>query len=116
MDQAAPQAAGDPLGQMSEVELLRLGHQAMARAARLPVGSLGRKVQWAVYDTYAGELGRRALAWASTASRPAARELQAMQALSRQLQGRPVTCCAARAGRRTQGAPPGLSPGSGGPS
>jgi hypothetical protein len=64
MDSAAQQAAGDPLGRMSEDELLRRGHQAMARAARLPVGSLGRAVQWAVYETYAGELERRAIAYA----------------------------------------------------
>ncbi len=53
-----------PPEQMSEDELLRRGHQAMARAARAPVGSLGRAVQWAVYEAYSAELERRAIAYA----------------------------------------------------
>jgi hypothetical protein len=33
----------------------------MARATALPLLSTARAIQWAVYDTYAGELGRRAV-------------------------------------------------------
>jgi hypothetical protein len=36
----------------------------MAKAARLPVGSLGRAIAWALYETYAGEMERRAIAYA----------------------------------------------------
>jgi hypothetical protein len=49
------------LDQMTEDELLERANKALVRAALLPRGSLGRAVQWGVYDTYAGELRRRAL-------------------------------------------------------
>lgn len=51
-----------PPEQMTEAELLDRARRAMLRAAALPVGSLERSVQWAVYDTYAAELRRRAIA------------------------------------------------------
>ena len=51
-----------PPEQMTEGELLAAARRAMLRAAALPPGSLERSVQWAVYDTYAGELRRRAIA------------------------------------------------------
>jgi len=51
-----------PPGEMSEQELLDRARNAMRRAAALPPGSLARSIQWAVYDRYAGELRRRAIA------------------------------------------------------
>lgn len=57
---------GTPVDQMTEDELLARARKAMLRAAALPVGSLGRSVQWAVYDTYEGELRRRALSLAAS--------------------------------------------------
>jgi hypothetical protein len=45
---------------MTEDELLDRARTAMFTAAALPVGSLGRSIQWAVYDNYSGELARRA--------------------------------------------------------
>ncbi len=65
MDEAAPQAGGGgrrPPGEMTEDELLEHARKAMIRAASLPWGSIGRSIAWAVYDTYAAELGRRAAA------------------------------------------------------
>ena len=60
-DGAAPQAAGGrPLEQMTEDELLERARKAMLRAAALPPGSLGRSVQWAVFDAAMGELRGRA--------------------------------------------------------
>ena len=55
---------------MSEDELLRRAHRAMARAARLPVGSLGRAVQWAVFESYAGELERWAIRFVVSLGEP----------------------------------------------
>ena len=49
-----------PAERMTEDELLARAGKAMVRAAVLPVGSLARSIQWAVYDTYADELARRA--------------------------------------------------------
>jgi hypothetical protein len=46
---------------MTEDELLDRARTAMLKAAALPPGSLGRSIQWAVYDTYADELRRRAI-------------------------------------------------------
>ena len=51
-----------PPEQMTKRELLDRARRAMLRASALPVGSLERSVQWAVCDTYAGELRRRAIA------------------------------------------------------
>jgi hypothetical protein len=65
MDQAAPQAAGGPLGAMSENELLERAAAAMARAIAAGAGTLGWSVQWAAYDTVMGELDRRAIALAA---------------------------------------------------
>jgi L-ribulose-5-phosphate 3-epimerase UlaE len=48
-------------GDMTEDELLARARAAMTRAAALPPRSALRAIQWAVYDTYAGELGRRAV-------------------------------------------------------
>ena len=50
-----------PLDKMSEDELLESARQAMGRAASLPVGSLGRSIQWGVFDTLMAELDRRAI-------------------------------------------------------
>jgi hypothetical protein len=63
MDEAAPQAAGSPLGQASEEELVTRAQEAMARAVAAPVGSVARAVRWAAYDTVAAELDRRAARW-----------------------------------------------------
>ena len=64
MDEAAPRAAGGtPLSGVSEDELLKRARRAMMRAAALPPGSLGRSVQWGVYDTMMAELNRRAVRW-----------------------------------------------------
>ena len=51
-----------PPEQMTEAELLERAQRAMLRAAALPPGSLQRSVQWGIYDTYADELRRRAIA------------------------------------------------------
>lgn len=51
-----------PLERMSEDKLLKLAGKAMRRASALPARSPLRAIQWAVYDRYAGELGRRAAA------------------------------------------------------
>jgi hypothetical protein len=40
-----------PLDRMSEDELLERARKAMSRAVSLPVGSLGRSIQWGVFDT-----------------------------------------------------------------
>ena len=64
-------ATPTPLELLTETELLKLGHKAMARAAQLPVGSLGRAVAWCAYETYAGELERRAIEYAVNISRGA---------------------------------------------
>jgi hypothetical protein len=50
-----------PLEHMGEDELLERARTAMLKAAMLPPVSLARSVQWGVYDTYAGELRRRAV-------------------------------------------------------
>ena len=50
-----------PPENMSEDELIVHARKAMNRAASLPVGSLGRSIQWAVFDTYMAELDRRAV-------------------------------------------------------
>jgi hypothetical protein len=50
-----------PPEQMSEDNLITRARNAMNRAAHLPVGSLGRSIQWAVFDTYMAELDRRAV-------------------------------------------------------
>ena len=50
-----------PLEHMGEYELLERARMAMLKAATLPPGSLARSVQWGVYDTYSGELRRRAV-------------------------------------------------------
>ena len=56
-----PQAGGGtPAERMTEDELLERMGKAMLKAAVLPPRSLARSIQWAVYDTYAGELSRRA--------------------------------------------------------
>jgi hypothetical protein len=75
MDEAAPQAAGEPLGQMSEEELLRRAAMAMDRATAAGPGTLGWSVQWAVYDAYMAEMDLRVLRWASTAHPAALREM-----------------------------------------
>ena len=49
-----------PLEQMNEDELLARARAAMARAATLPPGSLGRSIQWAVFDAAMDELRSRA--------------------------------------------------------
>jgi hypothetical protein len=49
------------VGLMTEDELLRHAREAMEHAKSLPIGSLGRVVQWGVYDTYESELRRRAI-------------------------------------------------------
>jgi hypothetical protein len=61
---AGPHCAAPPkpIELMTERELLTLARLAMASAARQPRGSLSWTIQWAVYDTYAFELGRRACA------------------------------------------------------
>jgi hypothetical protein len=46
--------------QMTEDELIDGAGKAMVKAAVLPAGSLARSIQWAVYDTCADELARRA--------------------------------------------------------
>ena len=46
---------------MSEDELIERARNAMNRASALPVGSLGRSIQWAVFDTLMAELDRRAV-------------------------------------------------------
>jgi hypothetical protein len=51
----------EPPELMTEDELLDHARQAIGRASVLPVGSLGRAVQWAIYDQYANELERRAI-------------------------------------------------------
>lgn len=48
-----------PPGEQSEDELIERARNAMIRAAALPVGSLGRSIQWAVFDSYMAELDRR---------------------------------------------------------
>lgn len=53
------------LEQMTEDELVERAQKAFLRATLLPRGSLGRAVQWGVYDTYADELRRRALQFLS---------------------------------------------------
>lgn len=50
-----------PPESMSEDDLIERARSAMNRAAALPVGSLGRSIQWAVFDTYMAELDRRAV-------------------------------------------------------
>lgn len=50
-----------PLDRISEDELVERARQTMGRAASLPVGSLGRSIQWGVFDTLMAELGRRAI-------------------------------------------------------
>src|SRR5262245_40411802 len=52
-----------PLDSLSEEELLTRARKAMSRAISLPFGSLGRAVQWGVYDTLSEELERRAIQW-----------------------------------------------------
>jgi hypothetical protein len=47
-----------PLDKMTEDELLARARAALERV--LPVGSLGRSVQWAVHDTAMAELRNRA--------------------------------------------------------
>lgn len=80
MDQAAPLAADDPLGHMTEDELLRRAHRAMDRAVSAPEGSTGRAIQWAAYDTVMGELDRRALALAAAATPQMLRQMRAILA------------------------------------
>jgi len=50
-----------PPESMSEDVLIERARNAMNRAVVLPVGSLGRSIQWAVFDTYMAELDRRAV-------------------------------------------------------
>jgi hypothetical protein len=76
MNQAAPSAAGNPLGQASEEDLLRTAAAAMDRAVAAGPGTLGWAIQWAMYDTYMAEMDRRALRWASTAPPAALREMR----------------------------------------
>jgi hypothetical protein len=63
MDEAAQAAGGaaPELELMTEDDLLDWAQKAMGRAVAQPRGSIGWIVQWAAYDTYAGELGRRAV-------------------------------------------------------
>lgn len=61
MGEAAPQGAGGkPPGQMTEDELCARARAALNRVVELPVGSLGRSIQWAVHDTAMEELALRA--------------------------------------------------------
>lgn len=46
---------------MGEDELIELARHALERAKSASPGSFARKLQLAVYDAYASELGRRAL-------------------------------------------------------
>ena len=55
--------------QMTEDELLAVAGNAMTKATALPPGSTARAIQWAVYDTYSGELARRGARWLA-ANRP----------------------------------------------
>jgi predicted exporter len=73
-----------PLNELDEDELVRRARAAMARAAALPPGSIGRAIQWAAYDTVMAELDRRAIALVASGSEPGAalRELRAMLAVS----------------------------------
>jgi hypothetical protein len=75
MDEGEPQAAGNPLGQASEEELLQAAAAAMGRAIAAGPGTLGWAVQWGMYDTYMAEMDLRALRWASTAPPAALREM-----------------------------------------
>src|SRR5260370_480249 len=50
-----------PLDELGEDELLERARKAMRRAATLPVGSVGRAVQWAAFDSVMAELDRRAI-------------------------------------------------------
>ena len=50
-----------PPENMSEDVLIERARNAMNRAVVLPVGSLGRSIQWAIFDTYMSELNRRAV-------------------------------------------------------
>jgi hypothetical protein len=50
-----------PPEHMSEDDLIARARNAMIRASSQPVGSLGRSIQWAVFDTYMAELDRRAM-------------------------------------------------------
>jgi hypothetical protein len=52
-----------PLEEADEDELLKRARAAMRRAASLPVGSVGRSVQWSVFDTVMAELDRRYARW-----------------------------------------------------
>jgi hypothetical protein len=52
---------GKSLDKLTEDELLARARKAMSRAASLPVGSLGRSVQWGAFDTVMAELDRRAV-------------------------------------------------------
>jgi hypothetical protein len=49
-----------PLDQMTEGKLLARARAALERVTELPVGSLGRSVQWAVHDAAMAELRNRA--------------------------------------------------------
>jgi hypothetical protein len=67
---AAPEPpAGTPVELLTEDQLLSLGHKAMARAAKLPAGTLGRAIAWCAYETYAQELERRAIEYAVSLGR-----------------------------------------------
>ena len=55
-----------PLDRLTEDELLARAQAAMDRAVAAGRGTLGWAVQWAVYDTYAGELERRAIGFMAT--------------------------------------------------
>lgn len=77
---AAPQAAGGPLGDLSEDELLRQAHSAMDRAVAAGRGTLVWAIQWAAYDTVAAELDRRAVALAATAPPETLRAMRAILA------------------------------------
>jgi hypothetical protein len=51
---------GKPLDELTEDEILVRARKAVSRAASLPPGSLGRSIQWGIFDTVMAELGRRA--------------------------------------------------------
>jgi hypothetical protein len=57
---------GVPLDRLTEDELVSRAQAAMDRAVAAGRGTLGWAVQWAVYDTYASELERRAISFVAT--------------------------------------------------
>lgn len=50
-----------PLDELTEDELVARARKAMSRAVSLPVGSLGRSIQWCAFDAVMAELDRRAV-------------------------------------------------------